>query len=107
MWSTIGWGSGALVLMLIGETKHLPFRVPGLLILIVVSILDMFIITFWRNKDDFVMLTGDAIAKTKEVTETATNGSDPASSPTAKKTNNTNRDTLPNWIVKVSCQLIS
>ena len=103
MWSTIGWGSGALLLMAIGETKSLPFRVPGLLILIVVSIIDMLIITLWRNKDDFVMMTGEPIVVRatnigrKSVSEVNTIATD-----TSKKISTSNRDTLPNWIVKVS-----
>lgn len=55
IWSSTGWAVGALVIMLVGDVSWLPFRVFGLLMLIVAIIVDVLMIYLWPYPEDFEM----------------------------------------------------
>lgn len=55
IWANLGWASGALVIMTIGEVSWLPFRVLGCMILSAFILADVVIILMWPYPEDFVM----------------------------------------------------
>lgn len=55
IWACIGWASGALLIMIIGNVSWLPFRVPGIIILIIAIVTDILFLTLWPYEDDFEM----------------------------------------------------
>lgn len=55
VFSNTGWATGALVLMVIGDVSWLPFRVPGLLALMVCIFIDVVVLLLWPYPEDFEM----------------------------------------------------
>lgn len=53
--STVGWASGAVVVMVIGDVDWLPFRMPGILLLSIAIAVDIAFLVFWPYDDDFEM----------------------------------------------------
>lgn len=53
VWGTIGWACGSLILMVINETRMLPFLVPGIFMCIILIFLDNMLAIVWPDHDDF------------------------------------------------------
>lgn len=55
IFANLGWASGALTIMSIGEISWLPFRVLGCIILTVFVATDVVILLLWPYSEDFAM----------------------------------------------------
>lgn len=55
IWACVGWAMGALLIMLMGKILWLPFRVPGIIILVVAITVDILFLTLWPYEEDFEM----------------------------------------------------
>lgn len=55
VWACVGWASGALLIMVIGDVPWLPFRVPGIIILSVAVTVDILFLSLWPYEEDFEM----------------------------------------------------
>ena len=55
IWSCSGWACGALLVMMIGEISWLPFRLPGLIIMVIAIVIDILFLVLWPYEDDFEM----------------------------------------------------
>jgi MFS family permease len=53
--STVGWASGALVVMFIGDVDWLPFRIPGIILMSIAIAIDILFLVFWPYDEDFEM----------------------------------------------------
>lgn len=50
-----GWATGALLVMSLGKVSILPFRVVGIIILVIAIVIDILILVLWPYPEDFVM----------------------------------------------------
>lgn len=55
IWTSIGWASGAFLVIIIGDVEWLPFRMPGIIVLTIAIITDVLFLIFWPYEDDFEM----------------------------------------------------
>lgn len=53
VFGTIGWGISSLVLAFINQIEMLPYLVPGICVLIILITIDINLVIYWPNRDDF------------------------------------------------------
>lgn len=67
IYANLGWASGALLIMSIGEISWLPFRVLGCMILSLFILADIVILLLWPYPEDFVMFHDGSTIEQRKV----------------------------------------
>jgi len=55
IWGNIGWAAGPITVLMIGNVSWLPFRTPGIILLVLATGIDVLLLSLWPYDEDFVM----------------------------------------------------
>lgn len=55
VWANLGWAAGAIVILILGDVSWAPFRVPGIILLVVFISSDIVLLSLWPYSEDFEM----------------------------------------------------
>lgn len=108
VWGTIGWGLASIILSFINQSKKVPFLVPGIILLIILIMLDIILVSFWPEKDDFDLNKSARQQRLEDITTNTSNIDNEevlngplkpnygTTSPTRGETNNNDNNTTSN-----------